>query len=716
MRIPLRPLMAGLLLLAAAPLTAQSLPVSPPIEPPVARVVPETLTAHGHSRIDEYYWLRDRENPEVIRYLEAENAYTRARMAHTEALQDSIYEDILGRIQQTDASVPVRVKGYYYYTRFEEGKDYPIHARRQGSMDAPEQILLDLNELAEGYGYFAVGTRAVSTDGNMLAFAEDTVGRRQYTIRFRDLRTGEFLPQRIEGVTSNLTWANDNRTLFYTRQDPTTLRWHRVYRHTLGTDPAADALVFQEDDETFSTFVYRTKSDRYVLIGSNQTLSSEYRYIDADRPTGDFRVFLPRERTHEYSLDHFGDHFYVRTNDAGARNFKLVRTPVGSTGRASWEEVIAHREDTYLGGVEIFRDHLVVSERRDGLVHLRVRPWSGAGEHYLSFDEPAYLAYIGANPEFDTPVLRFGYTSMTTPTSIYDYDMATRERTLLKRDEVLGGFSPEQYRSERIHATARDGTRVPVSIVYRAGTPLDGTSPLLLYAYGSYGYSTEATFSTPRLALLDRGFIYAIAHIRGGQEMGRDWYEDGKLLRKINTFTDFIDAADHLVASGYTRPDRLFAQGGSAGGLLMGAVVNMRPELFRGVIAAVPFVDVITTMLDSSIPLTTGEYDEWGNPEDPEYYRYMLSYSPYDNVERKAYPNLLVTTGLHDSQVQYWEPAKWVARLRAMRTDSNRLLLQTNMEAGHGGASGRYRRFREIAFEYAFLIDLARETARTAGR
>lgn len=685
------------------------------VHPPSAAVRPETLTAHGHARIDEYYWLRDRENPEVIRYLEAENEYTRARMAHTTALQDSLYEEIIGRIQQTDASVPVRLRGYYYYTRFEEGKDYPIHARRRGSMEAPEEILLDVNELARGHGYFAVGGRAVSPDGNILAFTQDTVGRRQYTLRFKDLRTGQFLPRQITQVTSNLAWAMDNRTLFYTRQDPTTLRSHRIFRHTLGTDPASDVLVYEEEDETFSTYVFRTKSDRYVMIGSYQTLSTEFRYLDAENPRGEFRTFLPRERNHEYSLDHFGDHFYIRTNEGGARNFKLIRTPVGSTSRSSWEEVIPHRADTFLGAIEMFRDHLVLSERRDGLIHLRVMPWKGDGEHYLSFDEPAYLAFIGANPDFDTRVLRYGYTSMTTPTSTYDYDMVTRERTLLKREEVLGGFDPTHYRSERVYATARDGTRLPISIVHRIGTPLDGTSPLLLYGYGSYGSSTEATFSIPRLSLLDRGFIYAIAHVRGGQEMGREWYESGKLLAKKNTFTDFIDAADHLVARGYTRSDRLFASGGSAGGLLMGAVVNMRPDLFHGVIAAVPFVDVVTTMLDASIPLTTGEYDEWGNPSDPEYYRYMLSYSPYDNVERKGYPHLLVTTGLHDSQVQYWEPAKWVARLRANKTDENLLLLQTNMEAGHGGASGRYRRFREIAFEYAFLIDLARQTTGVTG-
>lgn len=701
---PLRLLLPTIMLVPSASLLAAQM--APPM-PPAAAVRPETLSIHGHDRVDEYFWLRERENPEVIRYLEEENEYTAEVMAHTAGLRDTLYQEIVGRIDQSDSSVPVRDGDWLYYTRYEEGQQYPIFARRRGSMEAPEQILIDANALAEGHGYFSIGARSVSPDGNFLVFSVDTVGRRFYDMRFRDLRTGELLPETIGSITSNVAWANDNRTVFYTRQDPNTLRAHRIYRHTVGTDPSGDELVYQENDSTFSSYVFRTKSDRYLMVVSRQSLSTEYRYLDADDPNGELRVFLPRERSHEYSLDHFGDHFYVVTNDGGARNFKLMRTPVGATGRESWEEVLPHRDNVLLQRIEIFRDHLIVTERRDGLIQLRIRPWSGDGEHYVDFGEAAYLAYVGANPEYDTRTLRFGYTSMTTPSSTYDYDMVTRERMLLKREAVLGGFDPADYVTERLYATARDGTTVPVSVVYRREMERDGNNPLLLYGYGSYGASRDATFSSARLSLLDRGFVYALAHIRGGQEMGRSWYDEGKLLRKMNTFTDFIDVAEHLVQTGYTSPDRMYAQGGSAGGLLIGAVINLRPDLFDGVIAAVPFVDVVTTMLDASIPLTTFEYDEWGNPNDREFYEYMLSYSPYDNVAAMEYPHILVTTGLHDSQVQYWEPAKWVARLRAMKTDGHRLLLRTNMEAGHGGASGRYRQYEDTAFQWAFLIDLA---------
>jgi oligopeptidase B len=691
------------------------------VAPPVAALRPERLEAHGDVRIDDYYWLREREDPEVIRYLEAENAYTEAIMAHTEALQERLFEEIRSRVQETDMSVPYRHGNYFYYTRYEEGRDYPIHARKRGSLDAPEQVLVDGNRLAEGKSFFMVMGLTVSSGEDILAFATDTLGRRIATIHFKNLTTGEMLPAVIPDVTGNLAWAEDNRTLFYTKQDPTTLRSYRIYRHVLGTDPAQDELVFEETDETFSTWVFKSKSKQYVMIASSQTLSTEFHFLDAHRPQGEFRVFLPRQRDHEYSIEHCGDHFYIRTNDGArnrsaagateqaprARNFRLMRTPVTHTARQHWEEVIPHRDDVFLERFEIFRDHLVLTERRDALTYLRVRPWSGAGEHYLEFDEPVYVAYAFASPEIDTPLLRIGYQSLTTPQSVYDYDMNTRERTLLKREPVLGGFDPANYRAERLWATARDGTHVPVSLVYRRDLRRGGPQPLLLYGYGSYGYSSEPWFSSHRLSLLDRGFVFAIAHIRGGQEMGRDWYEDGKLFRKMNTFTDFIDVAEHLVAQGYTAPEKLYALGGSAGGLLMGAVINLRPDLFHGVIAAVPFVDVVTTMLDETIPLTTFEWDEWGDPRTPEAYRYMLAYSPYDQVRAQAYPHLLVTTGLHDSQVQYWEPAKWVARLRALKTDDNRLLLKTNLEAGHGGASGRYRAWRETAFEYAFLLDLA---------
>jgi len=682
-------------------------PVSPALTaPPTATTRPDTLETHGHPRIDNYYWLRERDDPDVIAYLEAENAYARSVMAHTKVLEDALYEEIVGRIKQDDASVPYRQDGFYYYQRYEEGKEYPIYCRKNGSVEADEEILLDVNALAEGHDYFAVSGREVSTDQPILAYAFDTVGRRLYTIRFKNLTTGAFYPEAIENVTGNMAWANDNRTLFYSKQDPVTLRWDQIYRHVLGTDPADDELVYEEPDETFYTFVFKTKSKDFLLIGSTQTLSSEYRYLDANTPAGAFMIIQPREPNHEYSVDHFGNYFYIRTNWA-AKNFRLMRTPLIATEKGHWEEVLPHREDVLLESFEPFRKHLVVAERREGLVQLRIRPWDGSEEHYLDFGEPAYYAYTADNYEFDTPTLRYRYTSMTTPTSTFDYDMVTREKTLLKEDEVLGGFDKSNYVTERLYARARDGVRVPVSLVYRQGTPRDGTAPLLLYGYGAYGASMDPTFNAARLSLIDRGFVFAIAHIRGGEEMGRPWYEDGKLLNKKNTFTDFIDSAEHLIAEEYADPERVFAMGGSAGGLLMGAVVNMRPDLFKGVVAAVPFVDVVTTMLDDSIPLTTNEYDEWGNPNEKIYYDYILSYSPYDNVEAKAYPNLLVTAGLHDSQVQYWEPAKWVARLRALKTDDNRLLLKTNMDAGHSGATGRFKRYRETAFEYAFLLDLA---------
>jgi oligopeptidase B len=689
------------LLLLAAPALAQA-----PM-PPVARTDPHPMTIHGHTRTDPYYWLKERENPEVIAYLEAENAYTRAVMAPTQALQEQLFEEIKGRIQQTDTSVPYRENGYWYLTRFEEGKDYPVYVRKNGTLEAPDEVLLDANVLAEGHGYFAVGARAISLDNQWMAFNTDTRGRRLYTLQFKHLPTGALSPESIPGVTNNVVWANDHRTVFYTRQDPTTLRWHQVWRHTIGTDPAQDVLVFEETDETFSTFVTRSRSHQYLLIGSSQTLADEYRYLDAHNPTGTFQVFLPRQRGHEYSLDHAGGRFYIRTNDQ-AQNFRLMSTPQETPGREHWTEVVPHRAEVLLQGFVLFEDYLVLQERRAGLTHLHIRPWDGTAGHDLDFGEPAYLAALGTNPDFDSQVLRFTYTSLTTPGTTFDYDLATRQKTLLKQEAVLGGFDVQHYATERLTARASDGTLIPISLVYRKDLfRRDGTNPLLLYGYGSYGSSTEPTFSSPRLSLIDRGFVYAIAHIRGGQELGRSWYEDGKLLRKMNTFTDFIACGEHLVAQRYADPERLYASGGSAGGLLMGAVVNLRPDLFKGVIAAVPFVDVITTMLDETIPLTTSEYDEWGNPNDKVYYDYMLAYSPYDQVQRKAYPHLLVTTGLYDSQVQYWEPAKWVAKLRAMKTDDHRLLLKTNMEAGHGGASGRFERYRETAFQYAFLLDLA---------
>ena len=688
--------------------------------PPRAPRRPHRHEMHGDMRADDYYWLRERENPEVVDYLKAENAWTEAVMAHTAQLQEELFEEIKGRIRQTDMSVPYRDGAYRYHVRFEDGREYEIHGRVRidgaaapapaGTAAGPppgEQLLLDVNRVAEGHEFCSVGALQVSPDDRLLAYAVDTVGRRQYAIRVRDLETGDDLPDVIPDVTANLAWAADSRTLLYTRHDPTTLRPFQVLRHRLGDDPADDRLVFEETDETFVCGVWRSRSRRYLLIGSFQTITTEYRLIDASDPDAEPVVFLPRERGHEYDVDHYRGRFYIRTNE-GAVNFRLMAADEARTARDAWRELIPHRDDVFLEGFELFRDHLVLAERRDGLTQLSVHPWGGAAPHAIAFREAAYEVSIGTNRDPETTTLRFHYSSMATPSSIYDYDMATRERTLLKREEVLGDFDPARYETLRLVATAPDGVRIPISLVRRRGLDAAGPAPLLLYGYGSYGISMDPAFRSPRLSLLDRGMTYAIAHIRGGQEMGRPWYDAGKLMRKKNTFTDFIACAEHLVAEGHADPGRLFAMGGSAGGLLMGAVVNLRPDLFHGVVAQVPFVDVVTTMLDDSIPLTTGEYDEWGNPNDPAAYAYIRSYSPYDNMADVPWPHLLVMTGLHDSQVQYWEPAKWVARRRTIAPpDGRRLLLRTNLDAGHGGASGRYRQYREIALQYAFLLDLA---------
>jgi oligopeptidase B len=676
------------------------------VDPPVAKVAPVELEKHGDVRVDYYYWLKERDNPEVIDYLNAENAYTDAVMAHTKELEEALFKEIKGRIKQNDESVPYKLDDYYYYSRYEDGKEYPFYCRKKGSLDAEEQIMLDVNAMAEGHEFCSVRGRKISSGQDLLAYAVDTIGRRIYTARFKNLDTGEILEDEIPKVTGGMAWANDNKTLFYARQDPTTLRSFQIYKHVLGTDPSQDPLVYEETDDTFSCYVWKTKSKKFLVIGSFHTLSSEMRYLEANDPDGSFTVFLQREHDHEYSVDHYQDRFYIRTNWE-AKNFRLMETPIDKTDKSHWQDVIPHRDDVLVTDFEIFKDFLVVEERENGLTRIYTSPWAGGDGHYLDFGEPAYTAYISTNPAFETTLVRYVYSSMTTPRSTFDYDMVSREKTLKKQDEVLGGFDSNHYTTERLYTTARDGVKVPISLVYRKGVAKTGDNPLLLYAYGSYGYSMDASFSASRLSLLDRGFIYAIAHVRGGEEMGRWWYEDGKLLKKKNTFTDFIDCAEHLIAEKYTSSGRLYAAGGSAGGLLMGAILNMRPDLFDGVIARVPFVDVITTMLDDTIPLTTSEYDEWGNPNDKTYYDYMLSYSPYDNVEAKDYTNILVTTGLHDSQVQYFEPAKWVAKLRATKTDDNRLLLKTNMDAGHGGASGRYKRYKETAFQYAWLLDLA---------
>lgn len=676
------------------------------MNPPIAEKKPKELTIHGDTRIDNYYWLRERENPEVIAYLEAENAYREDVMKETEELQEKLYSEIVGRIKQTDESVPYKKNGYFYYTRFEEGKEYPIHCRKEGSLDAPEQIMLNVNELAEGYTYYAVSGLNVSPDNRYLAYGVDTVSRRKYTIYIKDLISGELLKDEIKLTTGGSTWANDNKTLFYSRKDEQTLRSKAIHTHILGTDSAADKTVFTEEDETFNAYVFKTKSEKYIVIGSGSTLTSEFRVVEADKPAGEFRIIQPRVRGLEYSVSHYGNDFYIVTN-LDAKNFRLMKTPVNKTTKENWVEVIPHRADVMLEGIDLFSDFMVVDERKEGLNNLRIINMKDGSEHYVEFWEEVYSAGVSANPEFDTDILRFSYTSLTTPVSTYDYNMVTREKELLKQQEVVGDFSSENYEAKRIYAKASDGTSIPMSIVYRKGIELNGKNNTLIYGYGSYGSTMDPGFSSVRLSLLDRGFVYAIAHIRGGQINGREWYEDGKLFKKMNTFTDFISCSEALIEQGYTNPDNLFAMGGSAGGLLMGAIINLRPELYKGVIAAVPFVDVVTTMLDETIPLTTGEYDEWGNPNEKEYYEYMLSYSPYDQVEAKAYPNLLVTTGLHDSQVQYWEPAKWVAKLRDMKTDDNLLLMYCNMETGHGGASGRFERYKETAMEYAFLFMLA---------
>jgi oligopeptidase B len=681
--------------------------MSDKVQPPVAKIVPKTLEKHGDKRIDNYYWLNERENPEVIDYLNKENEYYQKSTAHTKQLQDDLFLEMKGRIKEDDSSVPYFYNGYYYITRYETGKDYPIYSRKKGSLEAKEEILFDCNEMAKGHSYFNLGGLNISEDNKWAAFGVDLVSRRQYTIQIKNLETGEILPVKLENTTGGSTWAGDNKTLFYTRKDAQTLRSDKIYKHTLGTDASADTMVFHEKDDTFGTFVYKEKSKKYLVIGSSSTLTSEYQILEAKNPNGEFRIFQKRTRGLEYSISHYGDSFYIVTNKDKATNFKLMKTPETATSAENWKDLIGHRKDVLLEGIEIFKDYLVVEERSNGLNKIQIRPWNGKGEYYLPFSSETYTAYTTTNVDFDTEILRYGYQSMATPSSVIDFNMRTQEKKVLKEQEVLGGkFDKNNYIEERIWATATDGTKVPISIVYRKGIKKDGKNPLLLYAYGSYGATMDPYFSSTRLSLLDRGFIYAIAHIRGGEDLGREWYENGKLLKKINTFTDFIDCSKFVIAEKYTSASHLYAEGGSAGGLLMGAIVNMAPELYNGVIAQVPFVDVVTTMLDDTIPLTTGEYDEWGNPNEKVYYDYMLSYSPYDQVKKQDYPNMYVSTGLHDSQVQYFEPAKWVAKLRVMKTNDKQLFLDTNMDAGHGGASGRFEALKELAKEFAFLLDL----------
>ncbi len=675
--------------------------------PPKASKKPKRLETHDHVRVDDYYWLNERENPEVIDYLKAENAYYETMTARTKDFQEELYGEMKARIKEDDASVPYKLNGYWYLTRYETGKEYPIYARKKESLDAREEIIFNSNEMAAGHEFFNLRGISVSPDNKLAAFGVDTVSRRQYHIQIKNLETGEIYPDKIDNTTGGSTWASDNKTLFYTKKDPVTLRSDRIYRHRLGTSAEEDELVYHEEDETFSTFVYKTKSRKYIVIGSVSTLTSEYRTLPVDDPNGEFKVFSPRERGLEYSISHYNGNFYVLTNKDGATNFKLMEVGEWDTSKENWQEFIPHRENVLLEDIEIFKSHYVLSERENGLNKMKIIKWDGSEDYYLPIDSETYVMGPTTNLDFDTAKLRYFYNAMTSPYAIIEFDMGTKEKTILKEQEVLGGkFDKENYRSERIWATARDGVKVPISLVYHKDTPLDGTSPLLQYGYGSYGNTVDPYFSSVRLSLLDRGFIYAIAHVRGGEYLGRPWYEDGKLLAKMNTFTDFVDVSEHLVAKNYTSPEHLYAMGASAGGLLMGVVVNLAPELYNGIIAAVPFVDVVTTMLDDSIPLTTGEFDEWGNPKEKEYYDYMLSYSPYDRVAAKDYPNMYVSAGLHDSQVQYWEPAKWVAKLRDLKTDDHLLYLDTNMDAGHGGASGRFEALRETAKEYAFLLDL----------
>lgn len=684
--------------------------------PPIAKKIPLKMTTHNDTRVDDYFWMRlsdeqknaeipDSQTQDVLDYLNAENDYTKQVLAHTKDFQKKLFDEIVGRIKQDDESVPYSDNGYFYLTRFEEGKEHPIYSRKKGNLEAAEEIMLDENELAKPFDYYKIGGRSVSPNNQIVAFGEDTVSRRIYTIKFKNLTTGELLPDVIENTTGGSVWANDNQTVFYTRKDES-LRSYKIFKHKLGTDPSSDQLVFHEEDETFSTYIYKTKSKKYLIIGSYATVTQEYKFLNADTPDEAFQLFEPRNRDLklEYEINHYHDKWLVKTN-LEAQNFRLMECPEFQTSRENWKEVIPHREDVLLEDVDLFNDFLVISERIEGITQLRIKSWNGA-EHYVDFGEKTFMAYTSINMDFDTPILRLGYTSLTTPNSVFNYNMQTKEMQLLKEQEVVGGYDKTQYQSERLFATSKDGIKIPISLVYKKGFKKDGKQPLLLYAYGSYGHSMDPYFSSIRLSLLDRGFAFAIAHIRGGEEMGRHWYENGKLLKKKNTFNDFIDCGDFLVKEKYTSSDHLYAMGGSAGGLLMGAIINMRPELWNGVVAAVPFVDVINTMLDETIPLTTGEFDEWGNPKDEKFYHYIKSYSPYDNVDAKDYPSMLITTGYHDSQVQYWEPAKWLAKLRDLKTDNNTLVMHCDMVAGHGGLAGRFEKHKETALEYAFLLDL----------
>jgi oligopeptidase B len=682
--------------------------------PPNAIQKDSVITFHNHSRTDHYFWMRlsdeqkeaaipDVQTKQVLDYLTAENDYTNTVMKSTEAFQEKLYNEIIGRIKQTDESVPYFKNGYWYYQRYEEKKEYPVYCRKQGCLDGAEEVLLNMNEMGSKYAYYDIGDYEISPDNKLMAFSEDTLSRRIYSIRFKNLETDEILPDVIENTTGSGAWANDNKTFFYTTKDEVSLLSNKIWKHKL--EVKSDVLVYTENDPSYYIGVYKSKSGKYVIIVNSSTLSSDYYLVDADNPEKKPVEFTPREKVHEYSIDHFRDKFYIVTN-WNAKNFRLMETPETATTKENWKEVVGNRDDVLLNSIEIFKNYLVLNERKNANTQLRIINQNSKEEHYLDFGEPAYVADFGINPEFDSNLLRFSYGSLTTPNSVFDYNMDKRTKELKKQQEVVGGHNPADYTTERLFVLSRDGKQIPVSLVYKKGFRKNGDAPMLLYAYGSYGNSWDPYFSSTRLSLLNRGFVYAIAHVRGGQEMGREWYDDGKMFNKKNTFNDFIDCANYLIENKYTSTQHLYAMGGSAGGLLMGAVANMAPQVFNGIVAQVPFVDVVSTMLDETIPLTTNEFDEWGNPKNVDSYNYMLSYSPYDNVEAKKYPHILVTTGLFDSQVQYWEPAKWVAKLRDLKTDDNLLLMHTNMEAGHGGASGRFQMYREVALEYAFMFNL----------
>ncbi len=673
---------------------------------PRAEKIEKTLSIHGEDRVDEYYWLNKRGDKKVLDYLNSENKYRKELMKDYESLEKEIFNEIKSRIKEDDSSVPYFDNQYFYYTRYEKDKQYPIYCRKKGSLDSKEEILIDANIMSEGHEYFRVGDIEISPDNKIMAYSIDTVSRRVYTIHFKNLETGKNLSKKIPNTSGSITWANDNKTFFYNLKDLETLRTERVMRCDLNSDES-EKEIFYEEDETFSVYSYKTKSDKFIVIGSSATLSQEYRYIDASNPNGDFKLFDKRVDGLEYSISHFKNKWYILTNKDNATNFKLMVCDEKRTNKENWKEFIGHNDETLLEGIEIFNDYLVITERNNGLRRINIKPWNKSESHYIKFDEEVYSLYSSVNPQMNTKKFRYSYSSMTTPNSVVEYDMVKRDTIILKETEVLGGkFDKKNYYTMRVWAPTEDGKKVPISLVYRKDLFKEGKNPLLLYGYGSYGITNNASFSSVRLSLLDRGFVYAIAHIRGSQYLGRKWYDDGKMFNKKNTFRDFIDSGKFLIEQGFANEDKLFAMGGSAGGLLMGAVLNMAPELFKGVIAAVPFVDVVTTMLDEDIPLTTFEYDEWGNPNNKESYDYMLSYSPYDQVDNKDYPAILITTGYHDSQVQYFEAAKWIARLRDRRTNNEPLLLYCNMDAGHGGASGRFEAYKETAMEYAFFISL----------